>query len=82
MPIINIPPLSEPMSDKSGPTRRSWSSWVSQVFRICFDVQNSGVTANRPTGDLYVGKFYFDTTLGKPIWYEGPGWVDATGAAV
>ena len=43
-----------------------------------------GTTAARPTTDLTVGQFYFDTTLGKPIWYggTGPSWVDATGASV
>lgn len=42
-----------------------------------------GTTANRPT-DGQVG-VYFDTTLaaaGKPIWYTGTAWVDATGAVV
>jgi hypothetical protein len=46
---------------------------------IVTDVTSSGTTANRPARGLYVGKFYFDTTIGKPIWYEGPSWVDATG---
>lgn len=43
----------------------------------------SGDSTNRPTltnhaGD--VGFMYFDTTLGKPIWWIGNNWVDATGA--
>jgi hypothetical protein len=41
-------------------------------------------TANRPTLPL-PGQLYFDTTLdadGKPIWYTGTAWVDATGAVV
>ena len=41
----------------------------------------SGSTANRPT-IISVGFRYFDTTLGKPIWHNGTGWVDATGATV
>lgn len=28
------------------------------------------------------GTYYFDTTLGKPIWWNGTGWVDATGTPV
>lgn len=28
------------------------------------------------------GLQFFDTSLGKPIWYSGTGWVDATGTAV
>ena len=42
-----------------------------------------GVTsANRPTQNLYVGLSCFDTTLGKPIWWNGTAWVDATGTPV
>ena len=29
-----------------------------------------------------VGFQYFDTTLNKPIWWNGSAWVDATGATV
>lgn len=39
-------------------------------------------TANRPTDGLFSGLQWFDTTLGKPIWYDGTNWVDATGAVV
>jgi len=42
----------------------------------------SGDTASRPTISLLVGQFYFDTTLGIPIWYDGTNWVDATGTTV
>lgn len=43
-------------------------------------------TANRPTlGTNDVGVLYLDNTLdadGKPIWWNGTAWVDATGATV
>lgn len=42
----------------------------------------SGTTASRPTSAISAGYPYFDTTLNKPIWYTGSGWVDATGTAV
>ena len=45
-------------------------------------VPPSGTTANRPTERLEVGQYYFDTTLGIPIWYDGTDWVDATGTVV
>jgi hypothetical protein len=45
-------------------------------------VPPSGATANRPTERLEVGQYYFDTTLGIPIWYDGTNWVDATGTVV
>jgi len=41
----------------------------------------NGDTNDRPgVGDI--GSMYFDTTLGKPIWFDGNFWVDATGANV
>jgi hypothetical protein len=39
-------------------------------------------TANRPTTNLYTGMPFFDTTLGKPIWWNGSAWKDATGTTV
>lgn len=45
-------------------------------------ISNSGTSAQRPTENLYIGQFYFDTTLSKPIWYKGDSWVDATGVVV
>ena len=46
----------------------------------------SGTTATRPTNTaiMYAGYYYFDTTLGKPIYRNtaNTGWVDATGTAV
>lgn len=52
-----------------------------RLASIASDVTSSGTTANRPTVNLYVGRVYFDTTLGLPIWYSGTQWVDATGTA-
>lgn len=43
--------------------------------------QQGGTTANRPTSPQQF-EFYFDTTLGKPIWHNGTDWVDATGTVV
>ena len=56
-----------------------WVRWVSKAGRTLNHLTSSGTTANRPTKGLYVGRTYFDTTLGQPIWYDGSGWVDATG---
>lgn len=47
---------------------------------------NSGLSctsSDRPTvSHRALGVCYFDTTLGKPIWWNGSAWVDSTGAAV
>ncbi len=47
----------------------------------------SGTTASRPTSRLdnswqTIGLMYFDTTLNKPIWWNGTNWVDANGTTV
>lgn len=55
-------------------------------FNQAINVPLSGTTADRPIDNvqspLPVGKFYFDTTLGYPIWYNGTDWVDAAGTVV
>jgi hypothetical protein len=43
---------------------------------------SAGTTALRPSTGLLVGQFYFDTSLGIPIWWNGSNWVDATGTVV
>jgi hypothetical protein len=51
-------------------------------FLVAISTPQNGATADRPTQNLQIGQFYFDTTLGFPVWYDGTDWVDATGAAV
>lgn len=41
----------------------------------------SGTTGARPNG-MGTGTPYFDTTLGKPIWWNGTVWKDSAGATV
>ena len=43
-------------------------------------VNMSGVTANRPTGSI-LGQFYFDTTLGFPVYWNGSTFVRYDGTA-
>lgn len=46
-------------------------------------VRQSGTTAERPTVLAeQKGRSYFDTTLNKPVWWDGTGWRDATGTTV
>jgi hypothetical protein len=42
---------------------------------------NNGTTAERPT-TVIIGQQYFDTTLGRPIWWDGTEWVDSTGSSI
>lgn len=44
----------------------------------------NGTSANRPTASV-IGQVYFDRSLatnGKPVWWNGTGFVDATGTYV
>lgn len=73
--LISPPPIRDEVGT------RPWSAWFAQVYTLLFAVGQSGTTANRPTEGLWVGRPYFDTTLGLPIWYAGSGWVKADGTA-
>ncbi len=75
---------------KARPTT-GWTTFFSNVFNIVNAITLSGTTANRPTKFIWIGRPYFDTSLGanggKPIWVASVSagvatWVDATGAIV
>jgi hypothetical protein len=55
---------------------------MSQAWAILAAVEQSGVTANRPTTNLWVGRTYWDTTLALPIYWNGTAWQDAAGNLV
>lgn len=44
-------------------------------------VNLNGTTAQRPTSSI-VGQFFFDNTLGRPIWWDGVSFVDADGNVI
>lgn len=44
-------------------------------------LNRKGTTSQRPTTFVNQGDVYYDTTLGKPIWWTGTGWVLADGTA-
>lgn len=75
--LINQPPNTK--TDDGTVIVPAWASFFNSVFVILNALTQSGVTANRPVNLLWVGRVYFDTTLGLPIWYKGPGWVKADG---
>jgi hypothetical protein len=69
--MINPPPFQND---------RPVMEFFNSIFVICGALTQSGTV--RPTKNLWIGRMFFDTTLGKPIWYENPDWVDATGTVV
>lgn len=52
---------------------------VTDVINGRYQTIGADLTANRPPTPK-TGESFFDATLGKPIWWDGSGWVDATGA--
>jgi len=78
--MIKPPPNQQAIQGEHSITVH-WQHFFSDVFDAILAQQGSGETANRPTRKLYVGRPYFDTTLGLPIWYDGSGWVKADGTA-
>lgn len=72
-------PIHEPVADASRRFSRAWIQWIDIVDRAVGSVREAGPTANRPTSRLWIGRQYFDTTLGYPVWYDGTQWVDASG---
>jgi hypothetical protein len=86
-------PDNSPIADPSGKVDISWLQWFSRVSAIVNANQQAGTTANRPVRGNWIGRRYFDTTLGKPVfvrsvdttvsppvttWVDGAGGIDAT----
>lgn len=88
MPIINQPPSDAISSVESGvllPPNEGWRNFFSNVFIICNALTLSGTTARRPVTLLWVGRTFFDVTLGIPIWLRSISptvWVNASGGVV
>lgn len=66
-------------------TNRIWLMWFDRIHTICAAAQQAGETADRPVSRLWIGRCYFDETLGKPVWVKSVKpvvWVDASGTPV
>ena len=77
MAIINNPPFEK--------VEQSLFTWFTQVYTICFAIQESGITADRPIKNVWLGRRYYDTTLNKPIYVSAVKpivWRDSAGAVV
>jgi len=56
--------------------------FLQYLWRSANKDKGAGTTTDRPVNGINAGDYYFDTTLGHQIWYDGSNWVDATGATV
>lgn len=66
----------------SDSTKRVYNASIEKALVGGEHEVRTGLNTERPIVNLSVGRFYFDKTLGKPIWYTGTTWVDATGIEV
>lgn len=78
---LNPAPLQSglPVQSQMAGWPKPWGNWFARAWQILSAAEEAGLTANRPTANLWTGRPYFDTTLGQPIWWDGAAWVDATG---
>ena len=55
-------------------------------FSQAVAIPASGATADRPVSTtrspLTIGQYYFDTTIGRPIYWNGTNWINAAGTVV
>lgn len=79
---MNPAPNQTAVQDSSGNITAPWQIYFSQVFKAITALESSGTTAQRPVKGLFVGRQYFDTSLGYVIHYNGINWVNSAGSVV
>jgi hypothetical protein len=84
MALINNVP-GDDFGNGTKPFSQSWTSFFEQIFNILSAMTQSGTTAQRPTSFLWIGRSYFDTTKGYPVYVKSVGpvvWVNGAGTVV
>lgn len=86
---INPVPTSAQITDSKGMLVPIYQAFIASIFNWLSPVGQSGTTAHRPVPGsntfMYVGRSYFDTTLGIPIWVKSLNptvWVNGAGGVV
>lgn len=72
--------LGHAKSDLNSALNR-FMDFIKDTYKQLLPTMSNGITTSRPS-NVNVGYMYFDTTINKPIWYNGIQWVDATGIGV
>lgn len=73
--MINTPPISGPFVSQDGRVTLPVATWLNILWLVSNSISESGTTSQRPTTNLWVGRPFFDTTLGKPVFWDGSAWV-------
>ena len=75
-------PDNAPIADADGQATPSWRSWLSWVHATTSAARQAGATSDRPVKFIWIGRRYFDNTLGKPVYLKSVNpnvWVDGAG---
>jgi hypothetical protein len=81
MSVITEAPKDAPLG-KGGMFNWAWLQWFQSVHLTASTTQESGPTTQRPTKNLWIGRRFFDTTVGKPVYLKSTApnvWVDGAG---
>lgn len=74
MPFPRLPAQSN-VSDKDGRMSFVWNNWFERLQTVSNLITGAGVTAGRPTQDLFPGCPYFDTTENQLYVWTGSAWI-------
>lgn len=69
------PPFQSVLTDAASKISSVWSQWVMQLHNIVNSLTLSGTTPQRPTGQLWTGQRYWDSTLNQLVAWNGSEWV-------
>jgi len=79
-------PSNVPLTDRSGHLTPVFQAWLNSVYTWCQGMGQSGATTSRPTQGLFIGRQYFDTTLGYMVSVKSISpsvvWVNGSGTPV
>lgn len=76
--------INKNSTDTTTPSSKAVYDYVNEALPNYYNgiINNSkGSTVNRPKNPVQ-GAMYFDTTINKPIWYDGSFWIDSTGTKI
>lgn len=79
-------PSNVPIVDKNGTLTPVFQAWLTSVYTYAQGLGQHGATAARPRNGLFIGRQYFDDTLGYMVSVKtvSPSvvWVNGAGGAV
>lgn len=79
--MLAPPPANLPITDQTGRLTREWSQWITELQKYAASTHGGDTTAMRPVNGVKTSDMYFDTTLNRPLWWNGTVWVNAIYAA-